>query len=1102
MNASREAAGNELSKTKIEFMRVMFLLVLLFPWIVRAGEGKSPVAGSSFSVRDLSVADPSVTGLPVSGLSVTETKPPVTGKVQNEKGEALPGASVIAKNETTGRTKGINSETDGTFHFDKLSEGPYSFTISSVGYTAQTLKGFTVKKGEQVVLLVVLKPASGALDQVVVVGYGSQLRGKTTGAIAQLKSDKYADQPIYDLGQGMAGQLSGIQVAQTSGAPGSSVTVRVRGLNSITAGNQPLYVVDGFPMTDANTSLINPSDIETIDVLKDAAAAAIYGSRGSNGVVLITTRKGSLTKPKMEFDTYYGVQSVAKKIPMMDAYQYANFVQQSRNNSWLAASPTHSISDPNSVRPIVDQIPDFLQPYLQGQKGLTNTNWEDALFRKTPMQSYSLSYSGGKGGTKYYVSGDYFDQQGIIIHSDFKKYAVRFNLENKVSDKVSFGINLAPSYAKSNKVSEGQHSNDGVVITSLIAMPNFPIYNPDGSFALGNQEKQAVKYSMAALENPIAVASLIKDELDRFRIQGGAYLDVQLAKGLKFRTYAGTDYSASTENYFRPSVLGAYRTPPPSVATGSVSTDNTINWLTENTLTWHANFAAKHDLTVLAGYTTQKETANDAYIEGQGYPNDQVQPISAATIIVKAGNPGTTLPGTSSTVNEWSLVSWLGRVNYDYLGKYLLSASLRRDGSSRFGPDNRWGWFPSAAIGWLISKESFFPQATAISDLKLRASYGTTGNFQIPNYGSYSTLTGANYVLGNAFVNGQSPSTAPNPALSWEKTGQVNIGLDASFFQGKLSATADYYVSKTNDLLLNVPLPYASGYKTILENIGSVRNQGIELSVSSQLNIGKVVWTGTFNISTDDNKVTALGPGQSQIINDRNVTQVGHPIGTFFGYNILGVFKDQQDLSSYPHLSTAIPGNYKYQDVNKDGKITTDDRTILGSPFPHYIAGFSSNFRYRNFDLGFLLQTVQGNKIANISRVTYYINGEGWGNATEYEYKGHYNSPSSPGTGYAINLSQPTDNNHQYSSYMIEDGSFIRLRNISLGYSLPAGITKRLAIEKARVYVSAQNLFTITHYSGFNPETSQNGSSAAQPAIEDGTYPVAKTVVVGLNIGF
>ncbi len=1006
----------------------------------------------------------------------------VTGLVTDaETGNPMPGVNVIVKNSSTGTNTDINGKYEIT-----VPEG-----IDTLVYTFIGFQNIEIPVDKQTTINVSLRPNQFILNDVVVVGYGTLQKSNLTTSISQLKSENFKDFPITSFEQAMAGQLAGVQVMQNSGAPGSALSIRIRGVNSITAGTQPLIVVDGLPITDGSTSNINPDDIASIETLKDASAAAIYGSRGSNGVILITTKRGVSGKPKFSFNAYQGVQHVTKKVSLMNSYEHAQVVAAARNNLWFDLDPVnHLPTDDNSLRSANTKIPTYILPYLQGQKGLTNTDWQNAIFRDAPIQNYDLSVSGGNEKSNFYISGNYFNQQGIVINSGFERYSLRTNFETSLSNKLKFGVNLSPSFTNRNIISEQDHKGNGIIISALLADPSFPVYNSDGSLNISQQINQGNIYGMSPVENPVALATQTTDKVGQLRLLGGSFLSLELIKGLTIKTYLGGDYNDSRENYFRPSAIGTYKIPAPSQANGTSKTGRTWNWLWENTINYSYTFNDEHHFSILAGYTSQKEYQESNSLNASNFPNDQVQTLNAG--LVTSG---------SSSQQVWTLLSYVGRVNYSYKDKYLLSASLRRDGSSRFGPNTKWGYFPSASIGWRVSNESFFPENNIISDLKIRGSYGVTGNFQIPNYGSYALLSTDNYVLGNKVVNGQAPSTSPNPNISWEKKDMINGGIEIGLLGNRINITADYYYANTNGLLLNVPVPAYSGYTTSLQNLGQVRNEGWELGISNKQNFGKLEWIGSLNFSQNKNKVISLGPGQNQIISSSNVTRVGSPIGSYFGYQILGVFKNGDEVSNYPHLATGVPGTYKYADLNNDGKITDADRTILGNFFPSYTFGFSSAFRYRNFDLNFLIQGVEGTKIFNQSKV-FTINAEGWGNASEGLYNGYYKSTDNPGSGFARPNVKTPDKLYETSNYMIEDGSFVRVRNITIGYSLPAILTRKVFIEKARIYASALNPFTFTGYSGYNPEVSTYSTNQLNPGIDYGPYPVAKSLIIGLNINF
>ncbi|MBN9386204.1 MAG: TonB-dependent receptor [Chitinophagaceae bacterium] len=1056
----------------------------------------------------------------------------VSGRVVNGSGEALAGVSVTARSTKTGGISVVISDADGHFVFpDLLSRERYSFSFSNTGYEPKDLAA-TVVRPEGPELFVQLKESFLALDNVVVVGYGSQRRKEVTGAVSSLRAGDLKDKPVSSFEQALAGRLPGVQVLQNSAAPGGSISVRIRGLNSISAGTDPLYVIDGFPLSNDLKNLqgstdvinitgqasfqkspdplstLNTDDIESIEVLKDASAAAIYGSRASNGVVLINTKKGKKSgTPVIDYSAYGGVQEVAKKIKLLDAYQFSKLAYDGKNNAYLDAFPNASINDNNIVRGNASyQIPPEILPYLAGTKGLTNTDWQDAVLRKAPIQDHSLSASGGNDNFQYYISGNYYDQRGIVIHSGYKRYGLRANLTAQLTSRLKIGLNLNPSFDEYDLVnSEGPWTFDGILSNALKAAPIFPVYNPDGSFAINRQNTWA--YSFSGGENPAALASQIKDKLRHVRNLGNIYGEYEILKGLTFKTFFGTDINYFDRQYYRPSTLGAYKPsqqPAPTIPKGSSQTATATNWIWENTLNYKFQLGDAHHLDVLAGYTSQKNTTRANETDGTGFPNDAVQTVNAATIT----------SGTS-TASQWSLLSYLGRINYNFSDKYFLSASIRADGSSRFGAHNKWGYFPSVSGGWLVSSEQFF-RVAAVSELKLRVSYGLTGNFQIPNYASYDLLGSNNYVLGagnGVLVNGAGLSQPANPDLTWEKTAQFNAGLDIGLIKNRIYLTADYYSATTSHLLLNVPVPLSSGFGTALENLGKVQNKGVEFGVLTHNLTGAFKWTTSFNISVNRNKVLQLGPAGTPIISDGGngtisqifITKVGSPIGSYYGYVNGGVFRDADDIAKNPHYATAKPGDRKFLDVGgpnhkPDGVIDANDRTSIGSYFPKYIWGLTNELSYRGFDLSISLQAVQGDKILNLQR-RYLFNSEGNANQMIEDWN-YWKSPTDPGDGKAMRANRVANaNSGQISSFHVEDGSFVRLRNVTIGYSLKSRWFHD-RIRGLRFYLSAQNLHTWTKYTGYNPEVNARPDSPLTQGEDYGTYPLAKTFTAGVHLSF
>ena len=1049
----------------------------------------------------------------------------VRGTVRTGQGEPVVGASVVVKNASRGISKGAATDSSGNFEFSGLPAGKgYSFVVTSVNYNEQTAAGYELIAGNTATITVELSSRENALSDIVVVGYGTQRRREVSGAVVSLRAGDLQDQPVANIEQAIAGKMAGVQVLQNSGAPGGSISVRIRGLNSISAGVDPLYVIDGFPISNdlknlqGSTDLINISgvssfqkspnplsslntdDIESIEVLKDASAAAIYGSRASNGVILITTKRGKRTgSPVINYSSYAGVQQISHKIKLMDAYQWSKLAYDAKNNAYLDAVPGASINDNNTIRANANyQLPPEILPYLSNTPNLTNTDWQDAIFRSAPMQNHTLSASGGNEKFQYYISGNYFDQRGIVIASGFKRYGVRANLTADLTSKLKVGLNISPTYAYHDLVNtEGPFIYDGVINNALKATPLFPVYNADGSVAVNYQNTWAYNYSGG--ENPVALATQISDKLEQVRNLGNIFGEYEIIKGLRFKSTVATDINYFGRNFYRPSTLGTYRPiqqGAPTIPKGSSQTAIAKNWLWENTLNYNLTLADQHKFDFLLGYSSQKNNTTANEVDATNFPNNSVQTLNAGTV-----------NGGYSTKSAWSLISYIGRLNYNFDGRYIISASLRRDGSSRFGANNKWGYFPAVSGAWVLSSEKFF-QLPVVSEAKLRASYGLTGNFQIANYGSFDLLSANNYLLGSGngtSVNGTGLSQPANPDLTWEKTAQLNIGFDLALLNNRIYLSADYYRSQTKDLLLNVPVPLSSGFPTALRNIGKVENKGIELNITSRNITGRFSWTTNFNISANKNKVLQLGPGGAPIISDGGVaslfiTRIGDPIGSYYGYVNGGVFKDQKEIDNYPHYATAKPGDRRFIDVNGDKKIDANDRTTIGSYFPDYIAGLTNEFSFQGFDLSVQFQTVQGNEILNLQR-RYLFNLEG--NANQFiEALPYWKSPADPGDGNVMRANRVTNaNSAQISSFHVEDGSFVRLRNLSLGYTLGGKLLNN-KIKSLRLYVSAQNLYTWTKYLGYNPEVNARPDNSLSQGEDYGSYPLARTFIGGINLSF
>ncbi|GAA4777868.1 TonB-dependent receptor [Olivibacter ginsenosidimutans] len=1014
----------------------------------------------------------------------------ITGTVVDANGKPLPSVTVRIKN---GR---LQTSTDASGRFSlKVPSPEHIIVFSLIGYGTEER---TVNTAQEI--RVQLREQAADLNEVVVVGYGTQKRTDITGSIVSVSAKDIQDIPAPSIDAAMVGKMAGVQVSQTTGTPGGGLSVKVRGTGSIGAGNEPLYVIDGFPITanydqgDNPLNSINTSDIQSVEVLKDASATAIYGSRGSNGVIIITTKSGESGKMKIDLDTYTGLQKVTKYIDVMNAQEFASYIIDSRNNAWVDIGG--DINAPNEERSAIYQI----LPALQNPEALgEGTNWQKEVFRTAPMHNVQLSFSGGNEQINYMTSAGYFKQDGIILNSDFERYSFRVNLDANTSKKFRIGLNLSPTYTVSNPVTaEGHFGSGAVVLSALMMPPSLPVYNPDGSYTSGI----SLGNGFSSLENPVKVARELVNHRTSFRLLGTTFAEYSFTDALKYKLLVGTDLQNMKHNTFHPSTVGHDGTPAPVVPSASYNAQESYNWLIEHTLSYNKSFGAHH-IDALAGFTAQKVRADLAEINATNFPNDLVQTINAG--VVSSAN---------TTALEWSLLSYLGRVNYDYAGKYLFTATLRTDGSSRFGANNRWGVFPSFSGGWRLSQEDFIADIDAINELKLRASYGFTGNNFIGNYDHIGLLDNSNYVFGGgggSIANGLIPNTISNANLSWEKNKQLDLALELGLFNGRLFFVADYYNKITSDLLLGVPVPSLTGYTIATQNIGRVKNQGWEFDLRSQNLTQALQWTTDINFSFNRNKVLALGPsgeplfGNYQLTNS-HITEIGKPMGNFYGYQVIGIFQNQQEIDQNPSFSDSKPGQFRFADVNGDGKLSVDDRTILGNPQPDYVFGITNTFSYKNLELSFLIQGVQGNEIMNLGR-RFYANFAGTANGLK-ELNNRWRSEEDPGNGFTPranrDLSRYSSSNASanISSTHIEDGSFIRLRNISLAYNLPSNILQKWKLRNVRIYAQAQNLFTITNYTGYNPEVSVNGISSLEPGVDYGGYPIAKTFTFGLNLGF
>lgn len=1022
----------------------------------------------------------------------------VSGKVNDASGEPVVGANVVEK----GTTNGTITDLNGSFSLEIPAKS--TLIISYIGYTPRE-----VEVGNQLTFNVKLAEDTEMLDEVVVVGYGTQKKSDVTTAVASVSSDNLKNRAAVNFGEAMAGQVPGVMVQQTNGAPGGEgLTIKVRGTGSITQSNDPLYVVDGYPMEGGAFRLLNPSDIESIQVLKDASSTAIYGSRGANGVVIITTKKGQIGKPTVQLNAYVGFQQREKEVKMMNRNQYVEWFNDGRNQAWLDAKvissdpnqAPHSINDPNSRRALYSgassqyMIPDgtgsykynFLDPASVAQ--MPDNNWQDLLFRTAMMQQYEVSVSGGAENTRYTFSGSYTNQEGIVINTDYERFNFRTNVSSKISNSINVGMTLM---AYSADGSEQANGKDSPVLYALNLPPIYPLYNEDGTYGSMVRNPEILAGDVA---NPIGIAEQVTNRRKRYGWLGTIFAEWEIIKNLKYRISMNGGIQDNINKKYEPSYVDfdASKAPRPAKGINERWTDR--DWVIENTLNYTFTLADKHSFNALLGYTTQSHSFEHMKGEARGYANDKIETLNAGTMYAM-----------TSDESEYSMISYLGRINYVYDNRYMLTTTLRSDGSSRFGSNKKWGTFPSVSVGWRISQEKFMQDVKQISDLKLRASFGISGNNRIGNYSSIGLLSTGFYPTGDAIQNTVNPNTMSNFDLGWERTRQYNVGFELGMFNNRVRLEGDFYDSQSIDLLLNVPVPTITGYSSQMQNIGKVQNRGMEFTLNTKNLTGAFTWSSNFNISFNKNKVLEVGVdkrpiyGSAANANNAFVTQPGYPVASFYGYKYIGVFQSQEELDKYPHLAADKVGDGRYEDVNKDGKLDQNDKTILGDNNPVFTAGFSNSFSYKNFTLDLQFTGSYGAEVFSFyKRMCGIYHGDRNGMIEQLD---RWRSEDQPGDGIHFRATRtPSGWQRDPSSAWVQNASYLRLRNLTLGYNFNQHMIDKLKMKGLRLYVTGSNLFTITNYVGYDPETSSE-SGLSQGGDYLG-YPAARSFIIGANITF
>lgn len=1047
--------------------------------------------------------------------SVAAVPVQVSGTVTDTKGEALPGVTVIDK--VTGKKAG----TDANGKYTITVESGSTLSFNYIGYeTAE------VAITNQTVVNVKLKESSNSLQEVVAIGYQKIRKSDVTGAISSVKGAEL-NLTAPTVGQALVGKVAGVQVSQTSGAPYKGVKLRIRGTSSLNAGSDPLYVIDGYP--SGNNIFINPEDIETIDILKDAASAAIYGSRGSGGVVIITTKKGKDGAGKFEYDVQTGISQLAKKIKLLNSTQFAQLVIDGRNNAYhdlvIAAGKTWNDSmygDNNATRVAylggsagsVSIPTDIYNASTQSLIAPTvNTDWQDELYRNAFFQRHNLAFSGGAKDVKYYISSGYQDQDGIVSNTSMKSVNFRANVEGSISKKMKIGAVVSYTQTNNKEVGEGRFSP---MMSALLYIPYLPARDAAGNPIKYGQNALANQFGFQGIENPLASVAETKITRAGYRSNYNAWATYDIIKDLQFKVNLGTQtYNEKYDYYLPTSLSNGGGNPPYSVssqtaANAVASYSNQLDRLAEFTLNYNKSFG-KHNFNVLGGYSAQVTNLDYTEVGASGFTNDNVQEITAK------GAEAAFFSLRNASKQSYSLLSYFGRFSYNYNGKYFLTGSLRTDASSRFGSLNRYGTFPSVAAGWTLSQEDWYHDFLGeSSSVKMRASWGLSGNNNIGNYNSkqvQGTPTGVIFGTGTV-ASGVSAGNIKDGTIGWESTSQYNVGTDISLLKNRLSFTVNYYLSHTFDLLFNQPISAISGSTTVTTNLknSKVQNKGLDFQVDGTIiKKGDFTFGASGNISFNKNKVIDLG-GNNTIYSTggersyiTHITQEGQPVGMFYGFKVLGrltadnVGKVAQSAAS---TNPAKIGDLYFEDTNGDGVINDADKGVIGTPYAKFTYGFALTTSYKAFDFRASFNGSYGNKVLD-AQDYYLYNFEGSGNQYA-EVADRYVSPSQPGSGlnYRANRSGTQSNNTRLSSFYIQDGSYFRMTNAMLGYNFPKAFAQRLKIQAVRVFASVDNAFTITKYKGYNPEVDYNNGANLTPGVDYGNYPLARSYNLGVKVTF
>ncbi|QGY48162.1 SusC/RagA family TonB-linked outer membrane protein [Maribellus comscasis] len=962
----------------------------------------------------------------------------VSGKVSDSSGAPLPGVTVVVKETTNGTV----TNASGEYALANVS-GEAILQFSFIGMRTQE-----VIVGTQTQIDVVMEEESIGIEEVVAIGYGTVRKSDLTGSVGSVNGDEIASVPTANAMQSLAGRTPGVYVMQNAGGPGADMQVQIRGSNSIQGSNEPLYVVDGFLFT-GSLNMINSNDIESIEILKDASATAIYGSRGANGVVLITTKRGKSGETRIDFESSFGVQKLRKKLELMDAEEYANFYNEQATNDGL--EPYFS----------QDEIDGFGAGY----------DWQDLIFVTAPVYNSTLTVSGGNEKTKFSISGSIMDQKGIIQETYFKRYSLRANLNHEINKLLSVEYSsILTKNLRDSESSQGGNRGGTLLSAAIAAPPTLTPYNEDGTYRL---LATGHSFLSGALFNPINYLNEEYNKSDENSVLANLALVIEPIIGLKVRIQGGLKNTEDRDDSYR--TLNFTN----SQGVANVSVSNNLSLLNENTISYNKTINKIHNISAVAGFTYQDFTYKSLGGSGSGFLSDALETYDLGA----AGNPGVPSSGYSKSV----ILSYLGRLNYSFNNKYLLTASIRTDGASKYSDGHKWGYFPSAAFAWKLKQEPFLKDNNLIDDFKLRTSWGVTGSQAINAYQTLTQLSSGITVFGDDQYTTFAPGTQLPGDLKWESTEQFNLGLDIALHNYRYRLTADFYLKNTHDLLNPVSLPSSLGYSTTIKNVGQIRNNGIEFSLDSKILTGKFIWNLNANLAINRSKVIKLYDGQDiltgsfshpLITDNAKLIREGEPLGVFYGY-----LTDGYDET----------GVEKYKDLEEDGVINELDKTIIGDPNPDFIYGFNSNMKYKNFELNLFIQGSYGNDILNVSGIS-RIDYQGGLNLPKEVYYNHWTVDNTDAKYPKIS----TNSTAKYSNRQIEDGSYLRFKNIQLTYNLPLHRWNFYGLDKVQIYFSGQNLITFTKYSWYDPEINSGG----EQGLDHYRYPTAKTYSMGIKVSF